>query len=128
MPSNRFSQIVLVLALAASSVGAVFVTDMVMDMNREIAKAEEAARPAKLSIVKITAPDCADCFNVEAAVGAMKSQQILVAEERAVAYDSEEGKRLIAEHEIASVPTFLAFGEAGSEKISAYVAANGVLH
>lgn len=128
MPDNKFAKILLVLALGASVAGAVFVTDMVMDMNREITKAEEAARPAKISVVKITAPNCTDCFNVEAAVGALKSQQVLVSEERAVPYDSDEGKQLVAEHEIAAVPTFLAFGEAGSEKIASYVAANGVLH
>lgn len=124
---NKFSQILLLLALGTSVAGAVFVTQSVLDIDREIAKAEEAARPAKVSVVKITAPNCADCFNVEAAVEALKSQQALIAEERAVPFDSEEGKRLIADNGITQVPTYIATGEVKSEKIAAFVAENGEL-
>lgn len=127
IPNFNAQKILLLLALAASVAGAVFVTQSVLDIDREMAKAKEAARPAKLSVVKITAPNCADCFNVEAAVGALKSQQALVSDERAVPFDSDEGKRLIAAHGIAQVPTYIATGEVKSEKIAAFVAGNGEL-
>ncbi|MEK7516783.1 MAG: hypothetical protein AAB562_04275 [Patescibacteria group bacterium] len=125
IPNFNVQKILLLLALAASVAGAVFVTQSVLDIDREMAKAEEAARPVKVSIVKITAPNCADCFNVEASVGALKSQHVFVSDERAVPFDSDEGKRLIAAHGITQVPTYIATGEVKSEKIAAFVAGNG---
>ena len=67
-----WSKIILAVALLAAIVGALVSTKTLAAINKNIAAAKEAARPANVKIVKITTPNCQDCFNVDSAVNDFK--------------------------------------------------------
>ena len=60
-------KIILAIALFATAAGALFSTKTLTDVNKNIALAKEAARPANVKIIKITDSTCQDCFYVDTA-------------------------------------------------------------
>lgn len=121
------SRPVLMLVLLASAGGAVFATMTLGSLQHKMADAKEAARPANIALTKITAPECADCFQLDQAVAALKKQNVSVTSEETADYTSEKGKQLIAEYGITKVPTYIASGEVTKNTITSFFHKNGSL-
>ena len=118
-------KIFLGLALLASFVGALVSTKTLAVINKNIKTAKEDARPAKVQVVKITAPDCQDCFNVETAVAEFKKLNVQAEEEKTLAFDSPEAASLIKQLAIKKVPTYLVTGEVTKSNLENFVKSNG---
>lgn len=118
-------KIFLIIALAAAIAGALFSTKTLAVINKNIAAAKEAARPANVKIVKITTPNCQGCFNVDDAVAGFKKLNITVGEEKVLTVDSEEAGALIKQFGIKKVPTYLVTGEVTKKTIENFVKSNG---
>lgn len=118
-------RLLLGVALFASLAGAVTVLLTSRDLGRRTAQAKAAALPAKISLVKMTAPDCKECSGIEAELGSLKALPVKITEERELAYTSDEARSLVTSLGIARLPTFLVRGDLKSDKISQYLAANG---
>ena len=74
-------KIILIVTLTATVIGALVSTKTLVAVNKNIAAAKEAARPANVKIVKISVPGCQDCFNIDAAVNDFKKQNVKVEDE-----------------------------------------------
>ncbi|MBI2552767.1 hypothetical protein HYW17_05715 [Candidatus Uhrbacteria bacterium] len=74
--------------------------------------AEEAAKPAKIELVLLTATDCKECFRVENVVEAIKSNPgAEISKEEFFEHTSDQGIALIKQYGITRVPTVLIRGE-----------------
>lgn len=118
-------KIFLWVALIATIGGAIFATKTLSGIEKNIAAAKEAQRPANIKLTKITVPNCTDCFNVETAVATLKKQNVTVGEEKALAFDSEEGQSFIKSLGISRVPTYVFTGEVNKSNLEGFVKANG---
>lgn len=127
LPDFLFSwpRIFLWISLIATIGGALFATKTLSSIEKNIAAAQETARSANIKLTKITVPSCTDCFNVETAVTTLKKQNVQVGEEKAVTYDSEEGRSLIKSLGISRVPTYVFTGEVNKSNLDGFVKGNG---
>jgi len=117
--------IILVISVLVTIIGALFSTKILTDVNKNIASAKEAARPANIRIIKITAPDCADCFNVNSAVSEFKKLNIKIEEEKNFLVKSKEAQDLIKKFNIKKIPTYIATGEVKKNNLGDFVKNNG---
>lgn len=62
----------------------------------------------EVDLFVIENPDCQECINVSKVIGIIKGAPTLdVVSDKTVAYDSEEGKELIAEYDLKRLPAFV---------------------
>jgi len=125
---SNINRTLLFIALIAAVSGAVISYQTNAAVNKQINLAAENAKPAKIAIIKLTAPNCSDCFDIQKAVDAFKKLPVEVTEEKTLIFDSMEGKKLVAEHGLEKVPSFIATGDVNNKKIAQFVVANGVIH
>jgi len=118
-------KIFLGVAVAAVVVGAFFATKTLVDIEKNIALARENARPANLKLTKITTPDCPDCFDVEAAIAALKKQNVSVSEEKTLVLTSDSAESLIKQLGIKRLPTYIATGEVNKNNLESFIKTNG---
>lgn len=119
------SQVFLSIAVVAALTGLAFSTTTIFQLDKNIADSKEDSRPANVRIVKITTPNCKDCFDVEKAVADFKKQNVKVEDEKTISLDSPEASASIKELDIKKVPTFIATGEVFKDNLSGYVKAGG---
>lgn len=124
---NGLEAALLTVALVAAVIGGWYGFSFARDVKSGISASEEAAKPVNIRLVSVTAPDCKECFDLQRMVDSMKSQQVNITEEREVAFDSEEGKKLIQTLGLEKIPTFIAHGDVKNQKLAAYIEANGKL-
>lgn len=114
-------------ALGAGIIGTLLVSKTVFGIDRKIAAAREEARPAIIKVMKIIAPQCANCFVVDEALAELKKQNVSIKEEQELSFDAPEAQSLIQKLEIKRVPTYIAVGEASKKNLEGFVKANGRL-
>lgn len=118
-------KIFLGMALIATVAGALFATKNLSTIEKNIAAAKEAQRPASVKIIKITTPDCSDCFNLEDTVEIFKKQNVSVGEETILSYDSSDARTLIKDLAIKRVPTYVITGEVNKKSLEGFIKDNG---
>ncbi|OIP57282.1 MAG: hypothetical protein AUK12_03630 [Candidatus Levybacteria bacterium CG2_30_37_29] len=118
-------KIILAIALFTTVTGALFSTKTLTEVNKNIAVAKEAARPATVKITKITASDCQDCFDVDTAVANFKKQNVKVEEEKTYSLNSAEGSSLVKQFSIKRIPTYIVSGEITKNNLETFVKNNG---
>ncbi len=119
------SKIFLGIAVVSAVAGALFATKTLVGVEKNIAEAREAARPANIKLTKITAAACTDCFNLEMAVADFKKQNVSVGEEKAIPFDSPQGESLIKQLGVKRVPTYVVTGEVGKSNLENFTKTNG---
>lgn len=119
------NKVILYVTLLASIVGALVSTRTIAAINKNIATAKEAARPANVKIIKITAPNCQDCFNIETAVADFKKLNVKVEEEKTLSFDSPQASDSINQFAIKKVPTYIVTGEVNKNNLEDYIKSNG---
>lgn len=93
------------------AVNAVLVYKTEHKIAAEKQQAEEATKPAEIELTVLSAPACAECFDVSALVTPLKSNaQIKVTAEKTLEYTSDEGSALIQKYGITRVPTLIVHG------------------
>lgn len=117
--------IVLTFALFAAIAGVLVSTKTLATINKKIAAAKEAARPANVRIIKITTPNCADCFDLDKAVADFKKLNVKVEEEKTLAFDSLEADASIKQLAVKKVPTYLVSGEITKDNLENFIKSNG---
>jgi len=118
-------KIILSLTLLATIIGALVSTKTLAAINKNIAAVKEAVRPANVKIVKITTPNCQDCFNIETAVADFKKLNIKVEEEKTLAFDSPEASSFIKQLTIKKVPTYFVTGEVTKNYLENFIKSSG---
>lgn len=118
-------KIILAVTLFATIAGALFSTKTLTDVNKNIAAAKEAARPANVKIIKITTPNCTDCFNVDNDIASFKKLNVKVEEEKTLVFDSPEANASIKQLTIKKVPTYFVTGEVTKNNLENFVKSNG---
>ena len=118
-------KIFLAVALAATVAGALFATKILSGIEKNIAAAKEAQRPANVKLTKITASSCNECFNLDDAVASLKKQNVSVGEEKSLVFDSKEAQLLIDQLGIKRVPTYIVTGEVTKKNIEGFIKSNG---
>ncbi|OGE41661.1 hypothetical protein A3B45_04715 [Candidatus Daviesbacteria bacterium RIFCSPLOWO2_01_FULL_39_12] len=118
-------KIILTVILAATVIGTLVATKTLAAINRDIAAAKEAARPANVRLIKIITPNCQDCFNVELAVNDFKKQNVKVEEEKTLNFDSPEAGASIKQLAIKKVPTYFVTGEVTKNNLENFVKESG---
>ncbi len=113
------------IALLATVGGALFATKILSGIEKNIAEAKEAARPANIKLTKITAPTCIDCFNIDDAIATLKKQNVSVGEERTIQFDSPQAQSLINQLNIKRVPVYVLTGEVTKKSIENFIKSNG---
>lgn len=109
----------------ASITGALFSSKTLVRINKNIAAAKESARPANIKIIKITTPNCADCFSVDEAVSGLKKLNVKVEEEKTLVFDTPEASASIKRLGVRKVPTYLVTGEVTKSNLENFVKSNG---
>ena len=118
-------KIILTVTLLATVIGALVSTKTLVAVNKNIAAAKEATRPANVKIVKISVPNCQDCFNIDTAVSDFKKQNVKVEEEITLNFDSPEASASIKQFAIKRVPTYIVSGEATKSNLEGFAKNNG---
>lgn len=118
-------KIILFITLFATVIGALVSTKTLVAVNKNIATAKEAARPANVKILKITTPNCPDCFSVDTAISDFKKQNVKVEEEKILTFDSPEASASVKELGIKRVPTYIVSGEVAKNNLEGFVKNNG---
>ena len=121
----QWPKVILSLSLLATVIGALISTKILTDINKNVALAKEAARPAIVKIVKITTPDCTDCFNLDNAILSFKKLNIKVEEENTITFGSPEADASIKQFAIKKVPTYIVTGDVAKNNLETFVKANG---
>ncbi|MCL5438910.1 MAG: hypothetical protein M1268_02880 [Patescibacteria group bacterium] len=118
-------KIILYITLLVTIAGALVSTKTLAVINKNIAAAKEAARPANIKIIKITTPNCKNCFNVDDAVFGFKKLNVKVEGEKTQVFDSPEARAFIKQFAIKKVPTYLITGEVTKNNLEGFVKSNG---
>lgn len=112
--SFKFNFVHLLLFVAVGAVmgvNAVLVYKMEHKINAEKKEAEEAAKPSEIELTVLSAPACAECFDINAMVTPLKNnQKIKIGNEKSIEYTSDEGAALIQKYGITRVPTLIVRG------------------
>jgi len=64
-----------------------------------------------IELIEIADTKCADCFNVKELTDVIKTLELTIKSEKSIAFDSTEGKALVAKYKIEKVPTLIITGE-----------------
>ena len=121
----RWPKVFLGITLVATIAGALFATKTLQRVEKNIAEAKEAARPAAVSLTKITTADCKDCFNIDNATAVFKKQNVKIQEEQTFTDNSTQAQSLIKTLGITRVPTYIVTGDVKKKSLEAFVKANG---
>ena len=81
---------------------------LIFNMNKKIADAEEATRPAQISLTIIKDNSCADCFDVNLALDVLKANNVEITDEKTLDYKEPDAQKLLNDLNIHKVPTFIA--------------------
>ncbi|OGY50922.1 MAG: hypothetical protein A3J65_00340 [Candidatus Buchananbacteria bacterium RIFCSPHIGHO2_02_FULL_45_11b] len=82
-----------------------------LSLNKKIAEAKEAERPADIDIVILQESSCRDCASLNSLINAIKKENVKVNSEKTVEIASPEGKELIGKYSIAKAPALIVSGE-----------------
>lgn len=85
-------------------------------VDKKIVETIEAERPANIEIISITAPDCADCFNLAPFIETIKELNVKVENEEILNLSDNEAQKLIKQFNITKVPVVLVRGEIKKDK------------
>ena len=118
-------KLILAITLLATVIGALVSTKTLVAINKNITAAKEAARPANVKIIKLTTPNCQDCFDVNTAVNNFKKQNVKVEEEKTLTFDSLEASAFIKQFAIKKVPTYFVTGEVTKNSLENFVKESG---
>lgn len=103
--------VVFVFAAGGLAIASVFSVKTNILLKHKLTQAQEAARPANLTLTIINEPDCPDCFNVATLIEQLKKENAKIIEEKTVARFSAEGQQLIEKWKITKLPTIIISGE-----------------
>ena len=79
--------------------------------DQKLIEAKEAARPAVIELVIITANNCDDCYDINAVVDVVESTGVDITKKKEIDFSSKEAKSLIKKYGIERIPTLILTGE-----------------
>ncbi len=88
---------------------------LTFNINKELKKdaelAKESLKPAKIELILLKNSKCNDCYDIAAITQNIKNLNLNITKERALEFDSKEGKEAIAKHKIEKIPAIIVTGE-----------------
>lgn len=121
----QWPKVILGISLLATVIGALVSSKILTDINKNVALAKEATRPANVKIIKITTPDCTDCFNLDNAISSFKKLNVKVEDEKTITFGSPDADASIKQFAIKKVPTYIVTGDITKNNLESFVKANG---
>ncbi len=88
-------------------------------VDKRIADAKEAARPADIQLSIIDSASCRDCYDIAPVVALIKSSAVNITDEKKLDISSEEAKKLISDYGISEIPSVIITGEIDKSKLAA---------
>lgn len=85
-------------------------------LNKKIAEAEEAARPAEINLIVLKDSSCNDCVSLEPLINSIKQANVKITEEKIIEAANPESKELISKYQIAKLPGLIVGGEIEKEQ------------
>lgn len=101
--------------LIAISVNFIILGKTNNSLDKKIAEAKEAARPAELEIILIKDSTCSDCAQVEPTIEVIKKENVIVKSGKSIEAGSSEAQTLIKKYNILKLPSFIISGEVEKE-------------
>lgn len=86
-------------------------TNLFTKVNEKIKVAKEQNSPAEITVIKIAAPNCESCFDVEPFISQLKNQNVNVTSERTLLAGSSEAQQLTSKYSIDKLPAVIVTGE-----------------
>ena len=108
---TKLNNVIVGLIIIFVVVNLVIGLSLILNINKKIARSEEAARPAEINLTIIKDDSCTDCFDVNLAINILKQNNVNINQEKVLDYKAEEAQSLIKEVNIDKIPTFIATGE-----------------
>lgn len=93
-------------------------------IKEKIAQTKESARPGNIELVLIK-PDCAECFNIQPLVDAIKKMSVNVTSEKKLMANASEAQQFISRYNITQLPTLLVFGEYNKSQLPGIASKQG---
>ena len=85
-------------------------------IDKSITMAKESAIPPMIGIVTITPKDCADCYDINEVVDAIKSSGANITANKELDMSSEEAINAIAKYGVKKIPAVIVVGEINKSK------------
>lgn len=108
---NNLWGIIFVIFIIVFAVNIGVITASKKTVKQQLDAAEEARRPANISLAIIKDSSCADCADINPIIGAVKKTNVKIAKEETFEAASPEAQKLIGEFGIKKLPTFIIRGE-----------------
>ncbi len=115
--------LLLAAAVALSLVSSGIVANKLLDARDAAKQAEEAAKPANIDLITITASSCGDCFDISAVVETLKKANVKINSEKTVDASSAEAKQLVTNYKITKLPTIIVTGEVSRQSVKGFFGA-----
>ncbi len=87
------------------------------EMSDKISLRAEESRPANISIIKMYASGCDDCFDIDSTANSLKQYNVKVTDEKIVKSSSTEGRQLIEQYRIGRLPAMIVQGEISKSNV-----------
>jgi len=127
MKNNSFIAIVGYVFLTGALVsGAYFLWQSQSRVDEKIAEANEANRPAEITLTSITPTECPLCHTATDYTDYINKQDVRILSSETLTQDSDDGKALIEKYQIHALPAVIVAGEYDKENVqSAFDALSG---
>src|SRR3989338_7358141 len=110
---------------AVMLLGAVLLWDARATIALNVARQEEAARPAEIELTLLAPSACALCLDGSRIVEAIEKQNVRILKSETLSADSQEGRTLTETYGVPRAPAILIRGEYNKENIRESLAAFG---
>ncbi len=105
-----------VVLLVLVGLNAFMASNLKSNFEKMLAEYKEKARPADISIIKITYP-CDKCFSAEDAASKIRNLDVSIVTEKEMPYDAKEAEALISKYNIKKLPSVVVTGEIEKDNV-----------
>lgn len=108
---NNLLEVLVVAIIVVFVINIGIITASKKSVKQKADAAEEAKRPANITITVIKDSSCGDCADINPIIDAVKKTNSKITQEETFEANGQEAKKLISEFEIKKLPTFIIKGE-----------------
>lgn len=124
-PLNKIFYLLLLALIVFSIINIAIISGVNTEISSKISLKAEESRPANLEIIKLSASECGDCFDIDNVANALKQYNIKITDERTSDGLSSEGRQLIEKYGIDKLPTLIVKGEINKSNVKDILAQSG---
>ncbi len=119
IPRMLLALLILLAAVYAANIAVT--VGMVSSINKDVARLEEEARPARIDVITIIDSSCRQCFDIDSVLSALAgSEKLTIGKERTVEFSSADGRSFIEKTKITKIPAIIVTGEADKPSLDSF--------